>query len=140
MKHRTRVSSSTYKCLSEFKNWAIPGLFIFHFHLFNTFLVNKIADDWIRTWDLWCWKQLLYTLINPCIIKTPGFHSLALLGVNNLSSNLIYYYDSFIGSFYSGNLTRDLHSFCKPIYYHFNYGFPDHVQHKILHTFSKFYR
>ena len=40
-----------------FFKWAIPGLFLFR--LFNTvdskqtFNIN-LADDWIRTADLWC--------------------------------------------------------------------------------------
>ena len=44
-----------------FKNWAIPGLF----SLFSSFLLTvnncsiKVADDWIRTRVLWCWKQPL---------------------------------------------------------------------------------
>ena len=48
-----------------FKKWAIPGLFLIHFRLFNTIyyiqlIENKIADDWIRTADLWCRKRPLY--------------------------------------------------------------------------------
>ena len=37
-----------------------------YFHLFNTVdskcSINIFADDWIRTADLWNWKQLLYQL------------------------------------------------------------------------------
>ena len=45
---------------------AIPYLF---FHLLSTafsiqLIVNKIADYWIRTTDLWCWKRHINQLGN----------------------------------------------------------------------------
>ena len=47
--------------------WAIPGLFFDLFCLFNTVdskqMFNKdFADDWIRSADLWYWKQPFYQL------------------------------------------------------------------------------
>ena len=44
------------------------------FCLFNTFNRKQMfninfADDWIRTADLWYWKQLLYQLSQIGIIK-----------------------------------------------------------------------
>ena len=53
-----------------FKKWAILGLF-FIFVFTIQFTVNKcsikFANDWIRTADLWYWKQLLYQLChNHC--------------------------------------------------------------------------
>ena len=43
--------------------WAITGLFFFTFVFSKTRLtINKFADDWNRTGDLWCWKRPLYQL------------------------------------------------------------------------------
>ena len=57
-----------------FKKWAIPGLFLIHFRLFNTIyyiqlIENKIADDWIRTADLWCRKRPLYQPLPPVLLR-----------------------------------------------------------------------
>ena len=36
---------------------------LFHFLSFQYTMFNKnLADNWIQTADLWCWKQLLYHL------------------------------------------------------------------------------
>ena len=50
----------------SFQKWAIPGLFFFIFVVSIQLTVNKcsinFADHWIRTADLWYWKQPLYQL------------------------------------------------------------------------------
>ena len=58
-----------------FRNWAIPGIF-FSFFVFSMQL-NKFVEVWIRTTDLWCWKQPTTTALQ---LKTcfwnwaiPGF-------------------------------------------------------------------
>ena len=54
---------SWYSFLSIVKNGPFPAFF--YFCLFNTvdskYMFNgNISDQWIRTADLWCWKQPLY--------------------------------------------------------------------------------
>ena len=48
------------------KKWAIPGLFFFIFAFSIWLTVNKcsinLTNDWIRTADLWYWKQPLCQL------------------------------------------------------------------------------
>ena len=36
--------------------------FVFSIHFLIKLIVNKIADDWLWTADLWCWKQPLSQL------------------------------------------------------------------------------
>ena len=52
--------------LSVFLKWAIPGLFFFIFvfsiHLTVNVQYKFLADDWIRTADLWNRKRPLYQL------------------------------------------------------------------------------
>ena len=40
---------------------AILGLFLFSSFQY-IYIVSNIADDWIRTTDLWCWKRPHYQL------------------------------------------------------------------------------
>ena len=62
--HRMRLYRDVYFYLFK---WAIPGLFFFIFGPFYKQLTGnigwiKVIDDWIRTTDFWCWKQLFYQL------------------------------------------------------------------------------
>ena len=53
-----------------FKNWSILGLFFFIFVISTQFLIQwiviNIVIDWIRTTDLWYWKQPIYLRHNHC--------------------------------------------------------------------------
>ena len=53
-----------------FKKWDIPGLFFFIFVFSIQLKVNKIADDRIRTADLWHRKQPICSI---CITSVSSF-------------------------------------------------------------------
>ena len=62
------------KSTDKFENWAIPGLFILYIRLWSLLTsFTNIADDWIRTADLLCWKILLYELSNHHRLKCMFF-------------------------------------------------------------------
>ena len=62
----TKISNST----QIYFNWAITGhffyIFVFSIQFMISLIVNKNANDWIRTAGLWCWKQLHH---NHCQIQ-----------------------------------------------------------------------
>ena len=66
MQARSNTSLAVQQPMFGFFKWAILGLFIFIFVFSIQFLihwiVNNIANDWIRTADLWYWKRPLYQL------------------------------------------------------------------------------